>query len=67
MATGTVFYFSKDKGMGVIKQDGDDAQVRVLAADIEEPETKHLITGQKVEFEVSAGAEALRALNVRVV
>ena len=67
MATGIVFYFSKDRGYGVIKQDGDDAQVRVNAADIEVPETKHLITGQQVEFEVSAGGEGLLARHVRVI
>ena len=67
MATGIVFYFSKDRGYGVIKQDGDDAQVRVNAADIEVPETQHLITGQRVEFEASAGKDGVVARKVRVV
>lgn len=61
--TGTVKWFSNDKGYGFISRDeGEDVFVHYSA--IEGGGFKTLREGQRVEFEVEEGPKGLRAANV---
>ncbi|MFN2544555.1 MAG: cold-shock protein [Actinomycetota bacterium] len=66
MATGTVKWFSSEKGFGFISQEsGED--VFVHFSGIEGGGYKNLEENQKVEFEVTQGPKGLQATNVRIV
>ena len=66
MATGTVKWFSSEKGYGFISQEsGED--VFVHFSGIEGGGYKNLEENQKVEFEVTQGPKGLQATNVRIV
>lgn len=66
MATGTVKWFSSDKGYGFIsREDGDDVFVHFSA--IEGDGYRNLEENQKVEFEVTQGPKGPQATNVRPV
>ena len=63
MATGTVKWFSDQKGFGFITgDDGQDAFCHFSA--IQSEGFKTLRDGQKVQFEVTKGEKGLRAANV---
>ena len=64
MATGTVKWFSSEKGFGFISQeDGPDVFVHFSA--IAGEGYKNLEENQKVEFELSQGPKGPQASNVR--
>lgn len=66
VATGTVKWFSSEKGYGFIsRSDGEDVFVHFSA--IEGGGYKNLEQGQSVEFEVTQGPKGLQATNVRAV
>ena len=64
MASGTVKWFSSEKGYGFISQeDGPDVFVHFSA--IEGGGFKNLVEGEVVEFEVKTGPKGLQAAQVR--
>jgi len=64
--TGTVKWFSPEKGYGFItREDGPDVFVHFSA--IEGAGYRNLEEGQKVEFEVTRGPKGDQAANVRLV
>ena len=64
MATGTVKWFSAEKGFGFISQaDGPDVFVHFSA--ISGDGFRNLEENQKVEFDVTQGQKGLQASNVR--
>jgi cold shock protein len=66
VATGTVKWFSPEKGFGFITPaDGPDVFVHFSA--IEGEGYRNLEEGQTVEFEVTQGQKGPQASNVRVV
>ena len=66
VATGTVKWFSSEKGFGFISQEsGED--VFVHFSGIEGAGYKNLEENQAVEFEVSQGPKGLQATNVRII
>ena len=66
VATGTVKWFSSEKGYGFISQEsGED--VFVHFSGIEGGGYKNLEENQAVEFEVTQGPKGLQATNVRIV
>ena len=66
MATGTVKWFSSEKGYGFISQEGGP-DVFVHFSGIEGAGYKNLEENQQVEFEVTQGPKGLQATNVRIV
>ena len=66
MATGTVKWFSPDKGFGFISQeDGPDVFVHFSA--ITGEGYRNLEENQKVEFDLTEGQKGPQAMNVRPV
>ena len=67
MATGTVKWFSDDKGYGFISRDdgGDDVFVHHSAVNMQGFRT--LSEGAKVEFDITQGDKGEQASNVTVV
>jgi CspA family cold shock protein len=66
MATGTVKWFSDEKGFGFIQpESGDD--IFVHHTNIEGSGFKSLPEGAKVEFETQEGRKGLEATGVRLV
>ena len=66
MATGTVKWFSSEKGYGFISQeDGPDVFVHFSA--IQGEGYRNLEEGQQVEFDVTQGDKGTQAANVRLV
>lgn len=65
MATGTVKWFSSEKGYGFISQE-DGPDVFVHFSSIQGEGYKNLEENQKVEFDVTEGDKGPQAANVRV-
>lgn len=66
MAYGTVKWFNAEKGYGFITVDGGGQDVFVHYSSIDMAGYKVLEEGQKVEFEVGAGAKGPQAESVRL-
>jgi cold shock protein len=67
MATGTVKWFSNDKGYGFITQDDGGKDVFVHHSAISGQGYKTLAEGARVEYEVEEGAKGPQARDVRAV
>ena len=65
MATGTVKWFSAEKGFGFITQDDGGPDVFVHHSAIEGSGYRELAEGQHVSFETTAGPKGLQASAVR--
>jgi cold shock protein len=65
MATGTVKWFSDDKGYGFITPDDGEKDVFVHHTAIAGSGFKSLVEGTKVEYEVEQGRKGPNAANVR--
>ena len=66
MATGTVKWFSPEKGYGFITPDDGSAYVFVHFSAIAGEGYRNLDEGQKVEFEVTQGQKGPQAASVRI-
>lgn len=66
MATGTVKWFSNEKGFGFIEQSGGGEDVFCHFSAITGGGYKSLNEGDEVEFEVEQGQKGLQAKNVTV-
>ena len=67
MATGTVKWFSTEKGFGFITPEDGGADVFAHYSAIESNGYKSLDEGQKVQFEVAQGPKGPQAENIRPV
>jgi CspA family cold shock protein len=67
MATGTVKWFSSDKGYGFITPDGAGEDLFVHFSAVAGGGFKTLDEGAKVEFEVTQGQKGPQATNVLVI
>jgi cold shock protein len=67
MATGTVKWFSNDKGYGFITPDEGGEDLFVHHSGIAGSGFKTLAEGAKVEFEVTQGQKGPQATDVQVV
>jgi len=65
MATGTVKWFSAEKGYGFITPDEGGKDVFVHYSAIQQEGYRTLNEGQKVEYEVVQGQKGPQAANVR--
>ena len=65
MATGTVKWFSAEKGYGFITIDGDQPDIFVHYSQIDMDGFKVLQEGQQVVFEVGKGPKGLQAESVQ--
>ena len=66
MATGTVKWFSNDKGYGFITPDEGGEDLFVHSSAIAGSAFKTLAEGAKVEFEVTQGQKGPQATDVQV-
>jgi CspA family cold shock protein len=65
--TGTVKWFSKEKGYGFITRDDNGGDVFVHFSAMQRRGFKTLEQGQRVEFEIEQDSKGPRAKNVRVI
>jgi len=65
VATGTVKWFSSEKGYGFITQDDGGPDVFVHFSAIAAEGYRSLEEGQKVQFDVTQGQKGPQAANVR--
>ncbi|MCY0924195.1 cold-shock protein [Streptomyces sp. H27-G5] len=66
MATGTVKWFSAEKGFGFIAQDGGGPDLYAPSANIVSPGVRALQEGQQVSFDLTQNAKGLEAANISV-
>jgi CspA family cold shock protein len=64
MATGTVKWFSDDKGFGFITPDDGDRDLFVHYTGIQDEGYRSLAEGAKVSYEEEAGPKGPKAINV---
>jgi CspA family cold shock protein len=64
MATGTVKWFSDDKGFGFITPDQGDRDLFVHYTGIQDDGYRSLAEGAKVSYEEEAGPKGPKAINV---
>ena len=67
MATGTVKWFSDEKGFGFITPDDSDKDLFVHHRDIDAEGFKSLAEGAKVSYEAEQGPKGPSATNVQTV
>lgn len=67
MATGTVKWFSAEKGFGFITPDDGSADVFVHFSAIQGEGYRNLDENQKVEYEVTQGQKGPQASSIRVI
>jgi CspA family cold shock protein len=67
VSTGTVKWFSGEKGYGFITQDDGGPDVFVHFSSIDGGGYRNLVENQKVAFEVTNGQKGPQASNVRVI
>lgn len=67
MATGTVKWFSDEKGYGFISRDDGQDDVFVHFTAIKMNGFRTLAEGQKVEFEITQGTKGEQAANVNII
>jgi CspA family cold shock protein len=67
MATGTVKWFSSEKGYGFIEQADGGADVFCHFSGIRGNDYRNLNQGDEVEFEIEQGAKGLQARDVNVI
>jgi cold shock protein len=67
MATGTVKWFSTEKGYGFITQDDGGKDAFVHHSAVSAAEQKSLAEGARVEYEVEEGPKGPQARDVRAV
>jgi CspA family cold shock protein len=67
MATGTVKWFSDEKGFGFITPDEGSKDLFVHHSSIEADGYRSLAEGARVEYESEAGDKGPKAVNVRTV
>ena len=67
MATGTVKWFSDDKGFGFITPDDQSKDLFVHLTAIVGGSYRSLAEGAKVSFEAEAGEKGPKAVNVQLV
>ena len=65
MATGTVKWFSNDKGFGFITPDDQSSDLFVHQSEIAGEGYRSLAEGAKVSYEAESGPKGPRAVNVR--
>lgn len=66
MATGTVKWFSNEKGFGFIEQSDGGTDVFCHFSAIDSDGYRSLSEGDEVEYQVEQGNKGLQAKNVRV-
>ena len=64
MATGTVKWFNLDKGYGFISPDDGSPDLFVHFTNIDHPNSRNLLEGQPVDFEIGEGQKGPQALHV---
>lgn len=67
MATGTVKWFSDERGFGFIAPDDEGKDLFVHHSAIAGSGFRSLAEGAKVEYEVQEGPKGLNAANVRTI
>jgi CspA family cold shock protein len=67
MATGTVKWFSDDKGFGFVTPDEPGKDLFVHYSDIEGEGFRSLAEGTRVQYESQAGDKGPKAVNVRAI
>ena len=67
MATGTVKWFSDEKGFGFITPDEGSKDLFVHHTSIEADGYRSLAEGAKVEYESEQGDKGPKAINVRLI